>query len=58
MMTQEEVRKMLSCVTNLKHKAIIQTIYSSGLRLQECMNLKISDIDSTHMRIKVVQGLL
>jgi len=55
-MNQQEVRKLLSGITNLKHKAIIQTIYSSGIRLQECINLKISDIDSTHMRIKVVQG--
>lgn len=55
-MSQQEVRQLLSTITNLKHKAIIQTIYSSGIRLQECINLKITDIDSTHMRIKVVQG--
>ncbi len=55
-MTQQEVRQLLSVITNLKHKAIIQTIYSSGIRLQECQNFKISDIDSPHMRIKVVQG--
>jgi site-specific recombinase XerD len=30
-MTQEEVRKLLSSITNLKHKAILQTIYSSGI---------------------------
>jgi integrase/recombinase XerD len=55
-MSQEEVRKTLSCITNLKHRAIIQTIYSSGIRLQECINLKLKDIDTTHMRIKVEQG--
>jgi integrase/recombinase XerD len=54
--SQEDVIKLLSGITNLKHKAIIQTIYSSGIRLQECLNLKINDIDSTHMRLKVVQG--
>jgi site-specific recombinase XerD len=55
-MTQEEVKKLLAVITNLKHRAIIQTIYSSGIRLQECINLRISDIDSGHMRIKVEQG--
>lgn len=55
-MSQEEVRVLLSAISNLKHKAIIETIYSSGIRLQECINLKIADIDSSRMRIKVVQG--
>lgn len=55
-MSQEEVKKTLSCITNLKHRAIIQTIYSSGIRLQECINLKLTHIDSTYMRIKVEQG--
>lgn len=55
-MTQEEVRRLLSAVTNLKHKAILETIYSSGIRLQEGLNLKVGDIDSTHMRLKVEQG--
>jgi integrase/recombinase XerD len=55
-MSQEEVRKIFSCITNLKHRALIQTIYSSGIRLQECINLKLSDVDSTHMRLKVRQG--
>jgi integrase/recombinase XerD len=55
-MSQEEVRQLLASITNLKHKAIIETIYSSGIRLQECINLRVGDIDSPHMRIKVVQG--
>jgi site-specific recombinase XerD len=55
-MSQEEVKKVMACITNLKHRAILQTIYSSGIRLQECINLKLKDVDSTHMRLKVEQG--
>jgi site-specific recombinase XerD len=55
-MSQEEVKKVMASITNLKHRAIIQTIYSSGIRLQECINLKLKDVDSTHMRLKVEQG--
>ncbi|MCG7852112.1 MAG: tyrosine-type recombinase/integrase, partial [Methanosarcinaceae archaeon] len=40
----------------LKHQAILMTIYSGGLRLGEAINLKISDVDSQRMMIRVCQG--
>jgi len=43
-------------ISNLKHKAIIMTIYSAGLRISECINLKIKDIDSNRMQIRVEQS--
>jgi integrase/recombinase XerD len=55
-MTADEVRQLLSTAINLKQQAILQLFYSSGMRLQECSRLKIADIDSKNMRIKVVQG--
>jgi site-specific recombinase XerD len=55
-MSQEDVKKLMASITNLKHRAIIQTIYSSGIRLQECINLKLMDVDSQYMRLKVRQG--
>lgn len=55
-MTCAEVAQLLRCTNSLKQAAVVQLFYSSGIRLQECSNLKIKDIDSANMRIKVVQG--
>lgn len=55
-LTQEEISKIFNGVRNLKHKAILKTIYSAGLRISEVANLKLSDIESKNMRIKVREG--
>lgn len=44
--SQEEVRKILSSCDNIKHKAILTTIYSCGLRLSELINLFVTDVKS------------
>lgn len=44
--SQNEVRNILNACENLKHKAILTTIYSCGLRLSELINLKLIDIKS------------
>jgi len=49
----EEVQRLLNTVTNLKHKAILITIYSAGLRVSEVLELKMSDIQSDRMLILV-----
>lgn len=55
-LTQEEVKKFLSSVDDLKYRAIFQNIYGSGLRVSEICSLQIGDIDSKSMRILVRQG--
>jgi site-specific recombinase XerD len=55
-LSTEEVTKILKATENLKHKAILTVIYSAGLRISEAINLKIKDIDSDRMQIKVSQG--
>jgi site-specific recombinase XerD len=45
-MSEEEVVQLLSQVINLKHKAMLYCIYSAGLRRNELIELKITDIDS------------
>lgn len=50
-LSQEEVSRILLSPKNLKHRLILQLIYSSGLRISELINLKIADIDSDNMRI-------
>ncbi|MCL6495898.1 MAG: site-specific integrase, partial [Ignavibacterium sp.] len=55
-LTTDEVKKIINSISNLKHRAIISTIYSCGLRISEVINLKISDIDSSAMTIKIVNA--
>lgn len=52
----EEVQRFLNTFINLKHKAIFTLCYSAGLRLGEIINLKISDIDSSRMQIRISQA--
>jgi site-specific recombinase XerD len=51
--SREEINKILEVITSLKHKAVISLIYCGGLRLQEAARLKVMDIDSKRMTIKV-----
>lgn len=53
---KSELKAIFEQITNLKHLAILQLIYSSGLRISEAANLKIADIDSKHMRVHVIRG--
>lgn len=55
-LSREEILSIINHVSNFKHKTILLTIYSSGLRISEALNLKISNIDSKNMRIKVNSG--
>lgn len=45
-LSEEEVMKILQYPNNIKHKAILWTIYSAGLRISEVINLRINDIHS------------
>jgi site-specific recombinase XerD len=55
-LSKEEVRAVLREIQNLKYKALLMTIYSGGLRLGEAIKLKVADIDSQRMMIRVCQG--
>ena len=43
-MGEQELRRLFAAVSNIKHKAILFTAYSAGLRVSEVVNLKIKDI--------------
>jgi site-specific recombinase XerD len=55
-LSMQEVQSLLTSVDNLKHQAILTTIYSGGLRLGEATHLRVSDIDGKRMTILVQQG--
>ncbi|MCZ7401364.1 MAG: tyrosine-type recombinase/integrase [Candidatus Methanoperedens sp.] len=44
-LSQTEIKNLLDKTENLKHRLIIELLYSTGLRLSECINLKYSDLD-------------
>ena len=48
-----DIKKVLGSIDNLKHRTLISTIYSSGMRISEVLNLKISDIDSKRMMVRI-----
>ena len=52
-LTKDEVQQILGVCKNLKHKCILMTLYSGGLRRSELINLKIDDIDSGRMLIRI-----
>jgi integrase/recombinase XerD len=55
-LSKEEITRIINAAPNLKYKAVIQTLYSAGLRLAELINLHITDIDSKRMTIRVRRG--
>jgi site-specific recombinase XerD len=55
-LSREEIRGIFSAIKNLKHRALLMAIYSAGLRVSEVVHLKVSDLDSQRMTIRVQQG--
>ncbi|KAB3532521.1 tyrosine-type recombinase/integrase [Alkaliphilus serpentinus] len=55
-LSEMEVKKIFEAVTNQKHRLLLMLTYSAGLRVSETVNLKLSDIDSNRMLLKVHQG--
>ncbi len=57
-LSMEEVTRILSCVDNLKHRVLLKTIYSAGLRVGEAIRLQPDHIESdpSRMVIRVAQG--
>jgi len=55
-LSKQEVNELIEVTTNLKHKAILATLYSTGMRLDELLHLRLSDIDSKRMVIRIASG--
>ncbi len=55
-LTKEEIRKLLNAIENKKHKLLVEFMYSSGLRVSECVSLKIDDLDLDEKIGKIKHG--
>lgn len=55
-LAREEVARLIDLTVHPKHRAILMSAYGAGLRLNEICHLKLADIDSDRMTIRVEQG--
>ncbi len=55
-LSPQEVSRLLDAIDNLKHRALLTSMYATGLRVGEATQLVVSDIDSRRMTIRVRQG--
>ena len=55
-LSPDEVTQFFEAITSLKHRAILMTAYAAGLRVSEVVALRVDDIDSRRMVIRVRQG--
>src|SRR5258708_40313752 len=55
-LSPEEVARFLDAAPGLKYKAALSVAYGAGLRVSEVVALKVSDIDSERMVIRIAQG--
>ena len=55
-LSQEEIKRLLTVTTNRKQRTLLMTTYAAGLRASEVTHLKVTDIDSQRQCIRVEQG--
>ena len=55
-LSPEEVARLLEAAPGLKYRAALSVAYGAGLRASEVVSLKVGDIDSARMVIRVEQG--
>jgi site-specific recombinase XerD len=55
-LSKQEVAKLIACAGNLKHQTALAVAYGTGLRVNEVISLKVTDIDSQRMTLRVENG--
>jgi len=55
-LSKEEVRRILAAVSNLQHRFILSLLYGTGMRVMECVRLRIKDIDMDRLGLVVRHG--
>jgi integrase/recombinase XerD len=56
LLNEKELSKLFNSLTNKKHKAMLFTAYSAGLRVSELANLQIADVDSGRMQLRIARA--
>ena len=55
-LSRQEVQRLFAVMENIKHRALFMVAYDAGLRLSEVLNLRMEDIDSGRMVIRICQA--
>jgi site-specific recombinase XerD len=55
-LSRDEVHRLINSTVTLKQRAVLATTYAAGLRVSEVVNLKVSDVDSSRMTLRIQQG--
>jgi len=55
-LSKQEVARLIACAGNIKHQTALALAYATGLRAHEVVSLRVSDIDSQRMTLRVDQG--
>jgi len=55
-LSREEVSRLIAAAWNLKHQTALSVAYGAGLRATEVISLKVGDVDSQRMTLRVEQG--
>jgi site-specific recombinase XerD len=55
-LSREELKQLFLATANVKHRALLMTTYAAGLRVSEVVALRVCDIDSERMTLRVEQG--
>lgn len=55
-LTRDEIISIIKKITNIKHRLMISLLYSSGLRVSEVINIKVSDVSLSNLTLKIKEG--
>jgi site-specific recombinase XerD len=55
-LSADEVTRLFESIRSVKHRSVLMVAYAAGLRISEATRLKVSDIDSQRMVLRVEQG--
>jgi integrase len=55
-LSRDEVRRLIEAAGNLKHHAALSVAYAAGLRASEVVALKVTDVDSERMTLRIETG--
>jgi integrase/recombinase XerD len=55
-LSPEEVSRLIAAARNIKHQVALSVAYGTGLRVSEVVGLKVTDVDSQRMTLRVEQG--